>query len=200
MIKLPTISLVAYGSHHYWEAQQKALDISSRFIKFGAVKNIIDDNCTSIDEWNKAIIYKLKDHVQTPHCLLVHPDGWIINPEMWTNRWLKYDFAGSPWPLPTDKVSYRDEEGNIVRVGNSVGLRSKKLLDLIAQIPEDKFWKVKEKYGNCNEDGWIACHNRKWLESKGCKFMPFSQAVYFGKEVPLPEHEGKKQFLFHKWP
>src|SRR3990167_9925801 len=157
MIRIPKVTLIAYGSSKYKDAQQKALDLSCEKIKWGAVKNIIDDNCTNIDEWNKAIIYKLKDHVQTSHCLLIHSDGWVINPEMWTNRWLAYDYAGSPWPLPSDKFSYRDEEGNIVRVGNSVGLRSKKLMDLIATKSINKFFKIKEKYNNSNEDGFIAC-------------------------------------------
>lgn len=196
-MRIPKVTLVAYGSAKYLDAQQKALDLSCRGIKWGAVKNIRDDNCVNIDEWNRAIIYELPKHVETSHCLLIHSDGWVVNPQAWTNRWLKYDFAGSPWPLPQDKYSYRDEEGNIVRVGNSIGLRSKKLMDLIAQRPIDEFWKIKEKYGNCNEDGFIAVHNRVWLESKGCKFMPFSQAVYFGKEIELPEHKGKKPFLFH---
>lgn len=192
MIKIPKVTLIAYGSHHYAEAQQKALDLSCEGIKWGAVKNIIDDDCTNIDEWNKAIIYKLKDHVHTQFCLLIHPDGYVINPEMWTNRWLKYDYIGAPWPLPKDNFSYRDELGNLVRVGNSVSLRSKKLLDLIAQ----RDWK--SYYGNTNEDGFICCHNRKWLESKGCKFAPISVAKYFSKEYTIPENVNiKETFAFH---
>lgn len=192
MIKLPTVTLVAYGSSKYLEAQQQALDKSCEKIRFGAVKNIRDDNCTNIDEWNKAIIYELPKHIQTTHCLLIHPDGYVINPEMWTNRWLKYDYIGAPWPMPKDNYSYRDEEGNLVRVGNSVSLRSKKLLDLIAQ----REWK--SYYGNTNEDGFICCHNRKWLESKGCKFAPLQVAKYFSKEHEIDENKGLKTFMFHQ--
>ena|SRR3990167_4473157 len=192
MKKLPTVTLIAYGSHHYAEAQQKALDLSCKGIKWGAVKNIIDDNCTSIDEWNKAIIYKLKNHVDTKFCMLIHPDGYVINPDMWTNRWLKYDYIGAPWPLPKDNYSYRDESGEIQRVGNSVSLRSKKLLDLIAQREWQSY------FGNTNEDGFICCHNRKWLESKGCKFAPLEIAKYFSKEHEIPENKDIKTFCFHQ--
>ena len=192
MKKLPTVTLIAYGSHHYAEAQQKALDLSCKGIKWGAVKNIIDDNCTSIDEWNKAIIYKLKNHVDTKFCMLIHPDGYVINPDMWTNRWLKYDYIGAPWPLPKDNYSYRDESGEIQRVGNSVSLRSKKLLDLIAQREWQSY------FGNTNEDGFICCHNRKWLESKGCKFAPLEIAKYFSKEHEIPENKDIKTFAFHQ--
>ena len=192
MIKLPQVTLIAYGSRKYEKSQQEALDKSCQEIKFGAVKNIIDDNCINIDEWNKAIIYQLPKHIQTQFCMLIHPDGYIINPELWTNRWLRYDYIGAPWPLPKDNYSYRDEAGELVRVGNSVSLRSKKLLDLIAQ----REWK--SYYGNTNEDGFICCHNRKWLESKGCKFAPLSVAKYFSKEHEIPENKGLLTFAFHE--
>lgn len=192
MIKIPQVTLVAYGSHHYIEAQQNALDLSSRYIQWGAVKNVLDDDCTNIDEWNKAIIYKLPKHIQTKFALLIHPDGYVINHDMWTNRWLKYDYIGAPWPMPKDNYSYRDEEGNLVRVGNSVSLRSKKLMDLIAQ----REWK--SYYGNTNEDGFICCHNRRWLESKGCKFAPLEVAKYFSKEHEIEENKNIKTFCFHQ--
>ena len=194
MIRIPKVTLIAYGSSKYKDAQQKVLDLSCKGIRWGAVKNIIDDNCTSIDRWNERVITELPKHVSTSHCLFIHVNGWVVNPQSWSNRWLKYDFAGSPWPYPSDNYSYRDEAGNIVRVGNSVGLRSKKLLDLAAQR------EVKYRFGNNSEDGHIACHNRLWLESKGCKFMPLSQAVYFGRENEVPENAHvDKPFLFHNF-
>ena len=55
MIKISQVTLIAYGSSRYLNAQQQALDKSCEKIKWGAVKNIQDDNCTNIDEWNKAI-------------------------------------------------------------------------------------------------------------------------------------------------
>lgn len=192
MINIPKVTLIAFGSAKYKDAQQEALNKSSEKIRWGAVKNIIDDNCTNIDEWNKAIIYKLKDHVQTQFCLLIHPDGYVINPEMWTNRWLKYDYIGAPWPLPQDNYSYKTPSGQLIRVGNSVSLRSKKLLDLIAQR------EMTHHYGNNNEDGQICVWERDWLESKGCKFAPLEVAKYFSKEHEIPENKGIKTFAFHQ--
>ncbi len=170
-------------------AHYEALDKSCEGIFFGEVISVQKD-FKSIDEWNEFIIYHLKDYFTTSHCLLIHADGYVIHPEIWKDKWLQYDYAGSPWPLPQDDFSYRDEEGDIQRVGNSVGLRSKKLMELIATRP----WK--SYYGNTNEDGFITCHNRKWLESKGCNFMPFEEALLFGRETPLPEYTGNT-FLFH---
>ncbi len=64
-------------------------------------------------------------------------------------------------------------------------------MDLIATRP----WK--EYYGNTNEDGFICCHNRNWLESKGCTFAPIDVAKHFSKEHEIPENIGLETFAFH---
>ena len=50
---------------------------------------------------------------------------------MWREEFLDYDYIGAPWPLPPegDTTTYRDRDGNICRVGNSAGIRSKRLMD-----------------------------------------------------------------------
>lgn len=193
LIKLPTVTLCAFGSEKYAASQQKALEYSSRGIEFGAVKNIIYD-CNSIDEWNKAIVFELGSYIDTPHALLVHPEGMVVNPDKWKDSWLEYDWCSSPWPLPTDDFSYRDIHGVIQRVGNSVSLRSKKLLDLPKKLNME--WKA--FHGYTNEDGYICVNMRHIFEANGCKFMPFEEAIYFGREKPLPENKGVAPFLFHK--
>lgn len=145
----------------------------------------------SIDEWNRMIIQELPKHIKTSHALLVHEDGYVINPHLWDDKWLRYDYIGAPWPLPVDEHSYRNEEGELQRVGNSVSLRSKKLMDLVAT----REWK--SYFGNTNEDGFICCHNRKWLEEQGCKFAPLEVAVHFSKEHEIPENVGLETFAFH---
>ena len=190
-INLPNVSLIAVTGKDL-QGHLKAIELSRQGIEFGAVL-LVNKEFKTIDDWNEFIIYHLKDIFTTSHCILIHADGYIIHPELWKDEWLKFDYAGSPWPLPQDDFSYRDEEGEIQRVGNSVGLRSKKLMELIATRP----WK--SYYGNTNEDGFISCHNRKWLESQGCKFMPFEEAIYFGREADLPENKGLDTFLFHHY-
>ena len=196
MLNLPSITLICLTNRDF-EGHKKALDKSCEEINFGAVKLIWDEKCTSIDIWNYKIIYELPNYVQTKYALLIHADGFITNPSLYNPDWLQFDYIGAPWPLPTDSYSYRDEFGGIVRVGNSVSLRSKRLMDLIATKPEEKFWAIKEKYGNTNEDGFICCHNRKWLESQGCKFAPISEAITFSHEHDIPENKGMESFAFH---
>lgn len=198
MINLPQISLVVmrglnYQNEEHWQAIKK----STEKINFGAVVDIQLGSIIDIDSWNYAVIYELSKYVNTTHCLFIHSDGYVINPSCWNEDWTQFDFIGAPWPLPRDEYSYRDESGDLVRVGNSVSLRSKKLLDLIATRPKELFWWPKMKYGNCNEDGFITCHNRKWLESQGCKFAPLEVAVHFSKEHEIPENKNIKTFMFH---
>lgn len=192
MIKLPSVTLVAFGSTNI-EGMRKALEYSSKDIEFGAVKLITEVPCNSIDEWNYHIVYTLGDYIETDHALLIHPDGFVVNPESWDDSWLAYDFIGSPFPTPQDNFSYRDIHGVIQRVGNSVSLRSKKLLTLPKKIGME--WKP--FHGFYNEDGFVSVNMRHVFEEHGCKYAPFEVALKFGRETPLPEYTGKT-FVFHK--
>lgn len=190
MIFLPDITLICLTNKDF-EGHKKAIDKSCEGIEFGARKIIFDMDCDSIGKWNEKIIKELPNYVQTSHALLIHHDGYVINPHLWRDEWLEYDWCSSPWPLPQDEVSYRTPSGRLIRVGNSVSLRSKKLMDLVANR------KMEYHYGNNNEDGEICVWQRDWLEEQGCKFMPFEEAIYFGKEAELPENKDIQTFLFH---
>lgn len=188
MLNLPQVTLICLtgkdiGPH------LEAMQASTEGINFGDAKMIFQPTIKSIDEWNHHIIYELHQYVQTPYALLIHADGYPIHPGAWRPEFLDYDYIGAPWPLPVDTYSYRDESGGLQRVGNSVSLRSKRLLDLIATRPEEWFWEQKKRYGNCNEDGFITCHNRIWLESQGYRIAPVEVAKYFSKEHEIEENQ-----------
>lgn len=192
MISLPSVTLIALTNKDF-TGHKRAIDISTEGIEFGAVKIIWDEGMKSIDDWNYKIIYELHNYVQTDYALLVHADGYVRNPGLWDPSWLQYDYIGAPWPLPRDDYSYRTPDGEIVRVGNSVSLRSKRLLELPSKLhlPWRSF------YGNTNEDGFLCVHNRKILEENGCTFAPLEAAVHFSKEWEIPENDGLDTFAFH---
>jgi hypothetical protein len=192
MIKLPDVTLITLtGVNYQREAHTKAIEKSCEGIDFGAVKQIELPEIVDIHSWNKAVIYELPKYVQTSHCLFIHHDGYVIHPELWDDAWLSFDFIGAPWPLPKDDFSYRDEAGDLVRVGNSVSIRSKKLLTLAAEYPWQSF------HGFDNEDGFIACNHRKDLERQGIVYAPLEVAVHFSKEHEIPENAGLSTFCFH---
>lgn len=197
MLKLPDITLILLTNRDF-EGAKRAIDISCGFIDFGAVKLIWDEKIEGIDSWNRKVIYDLPKYVDTSHALLIHQDGYVINGDLWNPEWLALDYIGAPFPLPRDNYSYLDDVGRLQRVGNSVSLRSKKLMEAVARTPEDYFWSFKEKYGNTNEDGYICCHNRFYLERLGCKFATLEQAIFFSKEHEIMENQNIQTFAFHK--
>lgn len=94
----------------------------------------------SITDYNEFILNKLNSFVETSHCLVVQNDGFIINPHLWQDEFLNYDYIGAPWNLNQMRVW-----GRTNRIGNGgFSLRSKKLLsytqnlkNINYSIPED---------------------------------------------------------------
>lgn len=191
MLNLPEVTLILLTNQDF-EGAKAAVDKSRKGVTWGGAKIIWDEKITDINEWNRKVVQDLHKYVDTSHAMLIHQDGYVINPDLWNPEWLELDYIGAPWPLPRDNFSYLDEEGDLQRVGNSVSLRSKKLMELAAT----REWKP--YYGYTNEDGFICCHNRKWLESQGCKFATLEQAAAFSKEHDIPENWGIKTFAFHQ--
>ena len=209
-LQLPNVTLVAVSSVKIYETI-KAMKYSMRGIDFGDAIFITDrkplglpsdihyrhcEKIDGIDKFNHFMVYELAPYIQTDFILLVHYDGFVIHPEKWSDEFLKYDYVGSPWPLPTNDYAYRDSKGNICRVGNSVSLRSRRLLAYPSghQLP----W-VPVDDGFYNEDIFLCCHSKNQMEADGLVFAPLEVAVRFGREHPLPENEGVEPFLFHKW-
>ena len=193
-MRLPLVTLVAVtGIGYKTQEHLKALEYSQKGLEFGDVKLLQLDSIKDIVSWNKAIIYELPKYIETDYCILIHADGYICRPELWDNNWLAYDFVGAPWPLPKDNYSYRDAKGQIQRVGNSVSLRSKTLLEFAGK--NNLEWKA--FHGFTNEDGFICVNYRHEYEKAGMKFAPLEVAKYFSKEREIPENIGIKTFAFH---
>jgi hypothetical protein len=209
-IKLPKVTLVAMTSVDIYETV-KAMKYSMRGIEFADAvlishqkpfylpKNIrfsYTDKLDNIDKFNYKMTYELHKHVNTDFALIVHADGFVIHPENWNEEFLDYDYIGSPWPLPQNDYAYRDSKGQICRVGNSVSIRSKRLME----FPEKYNLKWEKVYdGFYNEDIFICCMSKNRMEEEGLKWAPFELAVKFGREHPLPENKGVEPFIFHKW-
>lgn len=209
MLDLKNITLVALTSVRINETI-KALLYSSEHINFGKVKLLSDqkpkelpskiifeetEKSSSIDEWNYNIIYNLPKHIDTEYAILIHDNGFIVNPNSWKPEFLSYDYIGAPWPLPKDNFSYRDIHGNLIRVGNSVSLRSKKLLD----VPIKKSLEWKPFNGFTNEDGFICVNYRHKYIEEGCNFAGLEVAKYFSHEHSIPELEDIEPFAFHNY-
>lgn len=193
VLELPQVTLICLTNKD-WEGHMQALDKSSEGINWGARKIIWDASIKSIDDWNYKIIYELHNYVDTPYCFLFHADGYPIHADLWRQEFLDYDYIGAPWPLPKDSYSYRTPTGEIVRVGNSVSIRSRKLLEMPSRLHLE--WR--SYYGNTNEDGFLCVHNKSILEDNGIRFAPLEVAKLFSKEHEIEENKDiKETFAFH---
>lgn len=215
MLELKQITLAAMTSVNI-KATIRAMQYSMRGITFGDVVLITHrkpfslpsdirfariEKLRNIDDFNFHMVYDLGDYIHTDYALIVHADGFVVHPEMWRDEFLDYDYIGAPWPLPAegDTTTYRDINGNICRVGNSVSIRSKRLMQFPkkANVP----WVGVYAYGKMwyHEDGFLCCQIRHLLEAEGMRIAPLDVAKYFSHETPIPEIEGITPFCFHKW-
>ena len=210
-IKLPNVTLAAMTSVDIYETI-KAMEYSMRGIEFGdavlvthrkpftlpeTIRYSHTSKLNNIDAFNYKMVYELGQHIHTDYMLLVHADGFVVNPKSWRDEFLDYDYIGSPWPLPTPEHAYYDAKGQICRVGNSVSIRSKKLLDF-PKLANMKWERMED--GTYNEDTFLCCKNRNVLEGAGMKFAPIEVAKYFGHEHMVPEiMDVEYPFVFHKW-
>lgn len=176
MINLNNITLICVDCLHHASAI-KAINKSIENIEFGKVifvtdkllksenfETVIIDRINSKEEYSKFMIFSLNTHVKTDYCLVIQYDGYVINPHLWRDEFLQYDYIGAPW-------WYKDK----YNMGNGgFSLRSKKLL-IACQ---------KEKFQNYHpEDNAICRENRKKLENKyGLKYAPDPLAEKFSFE------------------
>ncbi len=211
-LRLPKVTLAAMTSVDIYETIC-AMEYSMRGIEFGDVVLITHrkpfslpksiryshtSKLNGIDKFNYKMVYELGKHIHTDFVLIIQADGFVVHPESWRDEFLSYDYIGSPWPLPENEYAYRDARGEIVRVGNSVSIRSKRLLDFPRQAGLK--WEKMERDDNYNEDTFLCCKYRNVIEEAGMRFAPIEVAKYFGHEHMIPEiMDVEAPFLFHKW-
>ena len=136
-----------------------------------------------ISDYSRFCLHKLTNYVNTDFCLIFQDDGFVLNPQYWSEEFYMYDYIGSPWPL------YRGwpEEGK--QVGNGgFSLRSKKLLE---------YSKTLIHHTTENEDTYLL-ENRKALQEAGIKIAPVDIAKKFSIENHMDsDHSIYNCFGFH---
>ena len=208
-ISLPNITLVTISSVNI-TGHLKALQYSSRYINFGEVLLLSDtDNdesslygshikhkkinkLSSKSDYSKFVVYELYKYINTEFCLIIQADGFVINPHLWQNQFLQYDYIGAPWP-----DFYKDFDGNNIRVGNGgFSLRSKKLLEVPLHENFELHW---DALTQDSEDTNICAWRKDYYLRQGIKFAPLDVAKYFAHEnySLVSEVHGIQPFGFH---
>ncbi|RJQ19460.1 MAG: hypothetical protein C4560_06075, partial [Nitrospiraceae bacterium] len=133
------------------------------------------------EEYSRFVIKELVKYIDTDFVLMVQYDGFILNPDAWTDEFQKYDYIGAKWHW------YNDGHN----VGNGgFSLRSRRLLQALS---DDSINADSVEYG---EDSLICRTYRDLLENKyGIKFAPEILADRFSYE--RSGFTGAHPFGFH---
>lgn len=149
---------------------KKRVDLDTPNIK------ILDcPNFKSGAEYSTFVLESLHEFFSTDFCLLIQWDGFVLNPNMWSFDFFKYDYIGPSWP-----------HHPLTPVGNGgFSLRSRKLALATASQEFQRYHP---------EDHAISVGNRTLLEKKfDIKFATKEIADIFGIE----RETWKPAFGFH---
>lgn len=137
--------------------------------------------------WYSDMCVHFLNHLcDTSHMLIWQWDGFIINPDLWKNDFLRWDYIGAPlggawlyfarcmktiWPDWKNPYDVPGQTESIVGNGG-FSLRSKKFL-----VATDS---LKRTGLTCDAEDLYLCVERRWeLEEKGLKFCPAKEASEF---------------------
>ncbi len=190
--KLPTITLFGMDCVNI-ERLLLAADICEKDFEFKEMKLLSSIPSTdkrvisiapvsSAEEYSAFMIKHVNDYINTDFLLVIQHDGFILNPDAWTDEFLQYDYIGAPWY----------ENGTFIVGNGGFSMRSKKLLQLL-----QKDMSVQITL-NDPEDWFISVTKREYLENKGITFAPVELAKRFSLEAN--EKDGvvwTNQFGFH---
>lgn len=180
----------------------RAADICCHYARFAAVKILsslpFDDPrlvpvrpITSADAYSDFIIHDLFNYVDTEHMMLIQHDGFILNPDVWTDEFLDYDFIGAPWRWD-HTFAYN---GISFNAGNHVGnggfsIRTRRVLKIMnTELPH-----IKE--GEC-EDIMLSVTFRPRMVECGVRFAPVDLAARFSYEAWGSMDGWNGQFGYH---
>jgi len=187
MLNLSEITLCCVDTK-YPQLALYALQHSMRGIAFGDVVFITSHECIvshavpqpvrvveidtikSVTEYSQFVLASLVEHIHTPYVLLIQWDGYIINPQVWTDQFLSFDYIGAPWLL---------KDGSRLVGNGGFSLRSQKLLKALAS---DGI------HLHHPEDDCISKTNRDFLEKQcGIRFADPGAGEKFSYEFILRE-------------
>lgn len=184
----PTVAVAIVDTEQYKLASNALIHSINNF-KFDQVIIFSDDpsmwggfqintikKISSIDEYNFIITKVLPEKLHCDFVLIIQFDGFILNPEQFTEEFFDYDYIGAPWP--------QFENCNVGNGGFS--LRSKKLVDRVAQQAHESF--------DVAEDLFICRYLQLLPEFQDIKFAPKELAEKFSVEFPPVPF---KSFGFH---
>jgi len=132
-----------------------------------ATKFIRINKIQSMSDYNRILLQDVVQHLETEYCLIIHYDGFVINPDIFSKLFLCYDYVGATW---AHRKHYNVGNGGFC-------LRSRRIMEIVAN-------NFKNHDFNVPEDHLIARNYRAILEDKfEIRFAPADVANHFSQET-----------------
>jgi len=188
MIDLPDITLLVlhiYGKPFPIEGLEKCLEhanfgevlmLTSEEFNHPIIKQRKIPRITNMTDYSLYFIRELYKCFSTNFCMTTHEDGFIVNPDSWTNKFLEYDYIGAPWKFLGTR--FRDKNGDPAIGNGGFSLRSKKVCEYVSKNylmindNEDKY------FSNCADCSKPA----------NIKYPPVNLALQFSQETLLDKN------------
>lgn len=173
MIDLSNTTLICVGSTKIIETL-KAIDICLNVAKFKQIKYFTDQDTPytfkinplkSIRDYDNFIVKELPKYVDSDFVLTIHWDGFIVNPNAWTDSFFDYDYIGAPWPW-----------WNHICGNGGFCMKSKRFLETQKQLFDSSY------FVNDPDDVDLCVKNRQKFAQYGCIYAPPEIAYKFSTE------------------
>jgi tetratricopeptide (TPR) repeat protein len=158
----------------------RAVFFTDRDFDIEAVDTVVIDPIRSLQDYSRFVVKQLLHHVNTEYVLIIQWDGYIVNPEMWSEQFLLFDYIGARWPGQIGAHSRHGAHNIRIPAAHAVGnggfsLRSRTLLEAL-QDPRITL-------GAYPEDMAICLTYHEYLERQyGIAFAPAEVADQFSFE------------------
>lgn len=192
-INLTTVTLIAIASNKIAETV-KAIDICKQVANFYDII-LLSNHSTkythsikpinSVIEYNAFAYYELPKYIESDFALNIQWDGFIVNPQAWTNDFFYYDYIGAPWPW------------NHMCGNSGFCLRSKKFLQTQLLLSTGHKLQKDDQHGNhgLHDDVMLCLKLRNQFIENGCKYATENIGYKFSTEYGI--YDNHKSFGFH---
>ena len=198
-LKLKDVTLICIDDMHP-EKSAEIIEGVANNIDFADVKLLSSKNESAVTnkinpmfnvrDYNIFVVKEVHKYIDTEFCMFVQTDGYPINPSMWTDDFLKYDYIGAPWTWAPP-----EHKNGICRVGKTVGnggfsVISKNILEETSKLEYNAKW----PNGQLMQEDIFTCQvEDEYLKSVGITYAPVELAHHFSVENQAYSY----QFGFH---
>lgn len=193
-LHLPEVTLLCVDTA-YPDLALYAVERSMERVRFGAavlvtrpdhglaslpagLRVVTEERIRSVADYSLFMLRGTLPYVNTSHCLVVQWDGFVLDPSMWSDQFLRFDYIGPVWP-------HFRRDGHCIGTGG-FSLRSRRLLAALLDERIELFHP---------EDVCIGRGNRERLERlHGIAFADEATAHRFAVEGM---YENPSAFGFH---